>query len=282
MPKKNKNYRYGEKLSYNVSAQVRYYSELKKLIDDMVLKTHKKVLALFRSPVAQKFRGQQVEAAAMDAGISDEAKKLMGKLQKEFEALFTKKAPIFAEGMVKQANKSSSVALNRSIKELTGAVTVKMDFIPRGLKQITQSILAENVSLIKTIPAEYFKNITGVVMRSITTGMGMDELTRHLHEYYGAVTNKARNVASDQSRKAYNAINKQRMMASGYKEFEWLHSGGGLHPRKDHIAMDGKIYSFDELPVIDKKTGERGIPAQAINCRCTMRPVYRLENGERL
>ena len=278
MLKKNKNYRYGEKLSYNVSAQVRYYSEIKKLIDDMATKTQKKVLALFRAPVAQKFKNQQAEAAAMDAGVSDDAKKLIGKLQKEFKALFTTKAPIFSVRMIAQADKSSSVALTRSIKKLVDAVTVKMDFIPKGLKQITKSILAENVSLITTIPEEYFKNITGVVMRSITTGMGMDELTRHLHKYYGTATNKARNVASDQSRKAYNAINKQRMMAAGYKEFEWLHSGGGLHPRKDHIAMDGKIYSFDKLPVIDKETGERGIPGQAINCKCTMRPVYRLEN----
>jgi uncharacterized protein with gpF-like domain len=27
------------------------------------------------------------------------------------------------------------------------------------------------------------------------------------------------------------------------------------------------------LPVIDPRTGERGIPGQAINCRCVMRPL---------
>ncbi len=282
MPKTNKKYRYGKKLNYNVSAQVRYSNEILALIQQMAVKTEKAITSFFKKPVAKDFKEQQNRAAAMDASIADDAKKLIGKLQKEFEALFGKKAPILANKMVKDADKSSTVALNQSIKKLTDAVTVNMNFIPKGMKQVVKSLITENVSLITTIPDDYFKNVTGAVMRSITTGGGMDELVRNLHKYYGTSDNKARNVAADQSRKAYNAINKQRMMATNYKEYEWLHSGGGLHPRPDHVAMDGNIYSFDKPPVIDKKTGERGIPGQAINCRCTMRPVYRLENGEKL
>jgi len=282
MPKKNKNYRYGKKLNYNVSAQIRYFSDIHSLIKKMSDETEKAVLGFFHKPVATKFKTQQQEAAAMDSGISDDAKKLIGRLRKKFEELFTTKAPIYAKKMVDQATKSSSVALNQSIKEITQALSVKMDFIPKGMNQIVKGLINENVSLITTIPEQYFRNVTSAVMLSITTGTGMDQLTRNLQKYYGTVNNKARNVASDQSRKAYNAINKQRMMAAGYQEFEWLHSGGGLHPRPDHVAMDGKIYSFSKPPVIDKKTGERGIPGQAINCKCTMRPIYRLENGERI
>ena len=66
----------------------------------------------------------------------------------------------------------------------------------------------------------------------------------------------------------------------GLKKFEWLHSGGGHHPRPDHVAMSGNIYSFTSLPIIDSKTGERGIPGQAINCKCVMRPVIEFEQGE--
>lgn len=282
MPKKNKNYQYGDKLAYNVSAQIRYASAIRTLINQMATETQKAVLGFFKKPVAKNFKEQQQEAAAMDASVSDDAKKLIGKLQKKFDELFTTKAPILAVKMVEDANRSSSVALNRSIKKLTGALTVKMDFIPKNMTQIVKSLITENVSLITSIPENYFKNVTGAVMRSITTGTGMDQLTRNLQKYYGTEDNKARNVAADQSRKAYNAINKQRMMAAKYIEFEWLHSGGGLHPRPEHVAMDGKIYNLAKPPVIDKKTGERGIPGQLINCRCTMRPVYRLENGERI
>ncbi len=100
---------------------------------------------------------------------------------------------------------------------------------------------------------------------------------------------KAKNIALDQTRKAYAAINKERMTASGYDDFEWLHSGGGMHPRKSHVEMNGKIYSFDKLPVINKEQVDRGyeapirgIPGQAFGCGCTMIPVYRLPTGERI
>src|SRR5690606_26092523 len=137
----------------------------------------------------------------------------------------------------------------------------------------------ENVSLIKSIPEKYFTDVTGSVMRSITTGQGIKDLITQIEKYDGITERRAKNIALDQTRKAYNMINKQRMMTAGFKKFKWLHSGGGQHPRKDHIAMNGNVYSFDDLPVIDKKTGERGIPSQLINCGCVMQPVYEFEDG---
>jgi len=41
-----------------------------------------------------------------------------------------------------------------------------------------------------------------------------------------------------------------------------------------------EIFSFDDLPVIDRRSGERGIPGQAINCRCRMAPVIEFDNDE--
>jgi SPP1 gp7 family putative phage head morphogenesis protein len=98
-----------------------------------------------------------------------------------------------------------------------------------------------------------------------------------LQEYEGVTLRRARNIALDQTRKAYNNINKGRMQAIGVQKFEWVHSGGGQKPRELHIELDGQVFSFDDLPVIDERTGERGIPGQAINCRCTMVPVIEFE-----
>lgn len=54
------------------------------------------------------------------------------------------------------------------------------------------------------------------------------------------------------------------MKSAGVKKFQWLHSAGGRDPRPLHIndypsGLNGGIFSFDDLPVIDEKTGERGI-----------------------
>jgi SPP1 gp7 family putative phage head morphogenesis protein len=155
------------------------------------------------------------------------------------------------------------------------------------MEDIAKAIVEENVSLIKSIPQQYFKDITGSVMRSITTGAGMSTLLPQIQKYNAMTERRAKNLALDQTRKAYNGINKQRMQSIGVKKFEWVHSGGGQHPRRSHIALGGRVFSFDDLPVINKEQVDagyegpvRGIPGQAINCRCTMIPVIEFDDIE--
>jgi uncharacterized protein with gpF-like domain len=73
------------------------------------------------------------------------------------------------------------------------------------------------------------------------------------------------------------------MQAVDINKFKWIHSGGGQHPRRSHMALSGRIFSFDDLPL----KGEEGFangqyPGQAINCACTMVPVIEFEDGEEI
>ena len=120
---------------------------------------------------------------------------------------------------------------------------------------------------------QYLGEVQGQVMRSITSGQGLKDLIPYLNTKYDQNIRHARNVAFDQTRKAYSNINAGRMQANGIKSYEWIHSGGGQHPRKLHQQMNGRVYRLDDPPVIDERTQERGIPGRAINCRCTMRPI---------
>lgn len=270
----------GKKLSYNAGLQSKYEKSLRSLVARMAKEVNREVMKLFKSNLSDEFFDYQDELATMDASIASQARMLMNKLTDKYTYLFDSEAPDLSLKMVSSSDKASKVSLSQSLDGIIPDFTLKTNFLPAGVKEVSKSLIAENVSLITTIPDVYFKNITGAVMRSITTGTGVDGLMKHLKKYYGESDRKAKNVALDQTRKAYNSINKQRMMTAGFTSFEWLHSGGGLKPRKDHQAMSGKIYSFDNLPVIDKRTGEKGIPGQAINCRCTMKPVYVFPEGE--
>lgn len=272
-------YLHGLPLNYSAALRAKYEKALRTLVMQMALETQKEVTRLFNSAIADDYFYDQFDLATMDASISNQSKKLINKLMDKFTELFSVKAPELAKTMVNSANQASVVALKSSIRELTGGMTLKTDFIPNGVKEVSSSSVAENVSLIKSIPEKYFTNITGSVMRSITTGQGLKDLVKDMRKYFGETDRRAKNIALDQTRKAYNSINKQRMMSAGYTKFKWLHSGGGQHPRKEHIAMNGNIYSFDDLPVIVPKTGERGIPGQAINCGCTMQPIYEFDDG---
>lgn len=246
--------------------QAQYVRDLKRLIRTMTKRTQKAVTHLFESGTAEEFFTQ-------DASIASQARILTNKLMDVFNQLFTDRAKPLAKKMARNANKLSAINLKTSLKTLSKGLTLKTDFITPALTTITKAVVAENVALIKSISEYYLSSVQKTVLRSITTGNGLKDLMPALTKFKGITERKAENIALDQTRKAYNAINAERMRTIGVRKFEWLHSGGGQKPRQDHIEMNGNIYSFDDLPVIDKKTGERGIPGQAINCGCTMRPI---------
>ena len=261
----------GTPLQHNAAVSARYAGAMSALTAQMTAQVKREILRLFKTDAAAAHFGQ-------DATIASQSRILMAELGTRFSALFAKRARPLAEGMVKSANKASSPALHSSLQALSGGMSLKTSVMNSPLQEIYKASVAENVSLIKSIASEYLQKVEGAVMRSITTGNGLQDLVPALEQYEGQTHRRAKNIALDQTRKAYNSINRGRMEALGVKKFMWHHSGGGAHPREDHVEMDGEIYRFDDLPVIDQRTGERGIPGQAPNCRCTMSPV--MEFGE--
>jgi len=240
----------GEPLAHNAASAVRYVGALSSLTAQMTAQVKRDVLKLFKTDAAASHFGQ-------DATIASQSRILLADLGNRFNALFAKKAKPLAEGMVKDADKASTPALHSSLQKLSGGMSLKTSVVNSPLQEIYKASVAENVSLIKSIASEYLQKVEGAVMRSITTGNGLQDLVPALEQYEGQTHRRAKNIALDQTRK-----------------FMWHHSGGGAHPREDHVDMDGEIFSFDRLPIIDKRTGERGIPGQAPNCRCTMSPVF--------
>lgn len=263
----------GTRLNYNAGLQAEYVRELRKLVTSMSYEVNRRVIGLFEKPGSKEF-------FAMDDSIASQARILTNELTLKFEMIFNRKSKLLARKMVEKSNRISASSLQNSLKTLSGGLVLNTKAITPELQQIMSANVTENVALIKSIGAEYLSKVQKTVMRSITTGQGLKTLVPALSKYEGISRRHAKNVALDQTRKAYNSINKSRMEKIGVKKFEWVHSGGGHEPRPDHIAMSGNIYSFDDLPVIEKRTGERGIPGQAINCGCTMIPVIEFNEEE--
>lgn len=261
----------GSRLALPASVADRYAKKLQALADEMTAITRREVEKLFQHDDVQKH-------FAMDISPSAQARILTNSLKDRFEQLFGRMARPLASQMMGQANKSSAGATYESLKDLSGGLSLKTTVVTGPMKEFMIGTIAENVSLIKSIPSEYFPKVQGAVLRSITQGNGMQDLAPFFEDQEGITARRAKNIAYDQTHKAYNGLNQGRMQAAGVKSFEWVHSGGGQKPRPMHVEMSGNIYSFDKLPIIDED-GTRGIPGQAINCRCTMVPIIKFDEG---
>ena len=262
----------GKTLNVSVGIAARASDRIIKRIEDMERMTRKALEELF---AGENYHGDYTA----DANIGKQAGVVLNKLSGQFDEMFNRIAKPVAETMVNQVDKNSAVTLKGSLMDVAGHMQFKTDVLTGELREMLSATVNMSVNLIKRVPAEYLDSISGSVLSAIQSGNGLQDIVPMLEKQGVKVRNWAKNVALDQTRKAYNGLNAGRMEALGMKKYEWVHSGGSDEPRMYHRdVLDGQIFSLDDDPVIDLKTGERGKPGQAINCRCTMRPVISFDD----
>ena len=219
---------------------------------------------------------------AMDASISSQARILLNWLLAKWSKRFNAIAKSSTDRMIERTIRNSSVTLGLSLKDAAEDFKIDTSFKNAQINDVIKASTQEAANLIKVIPQKYLAEVQGQVMRSITTGKGMEDLVPFLTKKYNGNIRHARNIALDQTRKAYQSINTSRLKTLGVKKFIWIHSGGGKEPRENHIRMSGNEYSFDKPPVIGVMYGEevRGLPGDLPNCRCICKPVINFDLDE--
>lgn len=280
----------GRALRYSAAAAAQYRRKLDVLIRDMQREVKRGLLELFRgsdsvaldaADVAQRQARELAPAVAMDADIAGLAQTLLDDIHRRFTVLFAMAASEITGRLIDMTISRSNLDLGKSLKDIgDDQLTLTMGEKTRAL---VEAASLESTSLIKRVPETYLPKVQGDVMRSITTGRGLEDLIPQLEKRNVQVKNWAKNVALDQTRKVYATVNRARMEESGVKKFKWVHSGGSNDPRDHHLkrwpaGLNGGIFSFDDPPVIDPRTGERGFPGQLPYCGCTMSPVITLDD----
>jgi len=253
-----------------VGIEERYSRELRKLAREMTKATQEAVKELFRTPDAKEFFAQ-------DASIALQARQMLNLLTSRFDRLYTSYASRLARRMLGEVDEQSKANLKRSFKKMTGEVTLKVEDMPQGMRDMFEASISENVDLIKSIPTQYLDRIKGAVNRSITGTGGIGPLQEEIKKYGGMSERRSRNIALDQSRKAYNTVNIERAKAAGVKKGIWIHTGGTKEPRPLHKAYNGKEFVLSEgAPIGDK--GENVIPGESPFCRCSFLPVINFDD----
>lgn len=259
----------GAPLNPNAASEIRYYERLARHIQTMTADVEKQLKKLFSTELAEEYFAQ-------DANIASQARIITNALSKKYNDLFASLSKPIAEQVANEADKTSSAALHSSIKQLSGGLSLKTTVLNGELNTILTATIAENVSLIKSISAKYLSGVEGAVMRSITTGNGMQDLVPYLAKSKEITLRRARFIAQDQTRKVFNGLAEGRAQAFGMEDGEWLHTGGSNHPRKTHIAFTGQIFKLGK-GLYDSTVKRYVKPGQEPGCRCRFRLVLKFE-----
>ena len=195
--------------------------------------------------------------------------------EKQYTGIYEKFAEKTVRTFVNKSDSNADYTLRKSLEKMNSdQIKIKKNIKSKELDATIEAIVSENMSLIKSIPEEFFKKLTTAMTQAVQNGESLTQFKKQLMKIKGMTERRASMIAQDQSNKAFNAIARRKAQACGVKQFEWIHTGIAKNPRPYHKnVLNHKIFDFDEPPIIDPNTKIRGYPAQLINCRCMMRPV---------
>ena len=271
----------GKPLNFNAGIQKWYVNALIKLVDELTKEVYEEIKPLYK---------EYKEQITFDASISSQARIKINSLRDLFEKKFKDRGKTFAERMIRKTNRYANVTfwgmmneMFKSKEELrqAGGFLMKGSAISPEKEEVMKALIYENSSLITNIQTHYFEQITGAVMRSITSGLGVTHIEKELQKYKGMTKRRARNVALDQTRKAYNSINLRNMQDAGINKFEWLHSGGSQRPRTYHktnypAGLNHGIFDLNQGAPNEDGTGYI-YPGQEPYCHCRMAAVVEFD-----
>lgn len=197
---------------------------------------------------------------------SDKWSKLFDTYGEKWRRIFDSAADRLAQFLVRQLDRYSQVSVAKSLQQMSDQITIPLN-PSQALQDKMQDAISANVALIKSIPQEYHKRIETAVMNAVSTG-GKDAKTviDEVNDIGESTNDRAKLIADDQTRKVTSLLNSERMKDAGIEKFQWLHSSGSAQPRPLHVEYDGQIFDLNDPPVIDERTGERGMPGYLINC----------------
>ncbi|CAI9399209.1 hypothetical protein CCAJJPOJ_00172 [Lelliottia sp. T2.26D-8] len=255
-------------INYN-AGDIRWYqrellAEIRAMNDDVKRQVMDIILA---NPLAEDSK------LAMDANPVQLVKRALDALARKWVDRFINKASPISDDLVKKTESAVDRGLLASARK--DSLTINIQWTPAMTEKV-DAIIAENVSLIRSIPEKYFTEVEGMVYRAVAKGGDRkqlaDDIEREFGKRNGITRRRAEFIARDQTRKATSALSSARQQAAGITEGEWVHSGGGHAPRKSHVkaGKERKRFKLSEGCLID---GEYVMPGQLPNCGCTWKPV---------
>jgi len=177
-------------------------------------------------------------------------------------------AKIVANSFVSATNQVNKDRFYAAMEEAVG-VNLSSVIQNEGLEDILVAFTTENVSLIRSIPEEYFKKVESIVFTGTTQGSTAGSMIKQLQELGVSTFKRAKLIARDQSSKINSAINQQRQQNLGVEEYVWR-TAGDERVRPNHDSKNGKTFRWDDPP---KDTGH---PGTDIQCRCVAQPIINI------
>lgn len=175
----------------------------------------------------------------------------------------------------------NQIMLDLQKRVYANAKKQKIELITPKLTEFRQNEIAkrytENLDFwIKNWTSENIIKMREVVGQMSIEGKSRKDIENYIVKEFGIAQRHAKFLARNESAIATTSYLQAKYKDEGFTNFKWVTNLDGRE-RPLHKELNGKIFSFDNPPIIDERTGQRGLPAETYNCRCLMSPVINKE-----
>ena len=261
-----KKYKTIRAIKVNPSIRASYRRAVTQMIDGMAADVEAALLAEYDSlewRLAQDSAGPwKSPAQRMEETLFD--------VMERWIRYFTREAPIIATKYIKRFWRRIRSNRRQALKD--AGITIKIN-PSRLTDERFQAVVAYNVDLIRTIPAQYAERAKASIYKSLVSGkFDRRAMADELRDAYGMTEKRAVMIVRDQSAKAVQALAECTDRDLGITEGVWVHVPGRFTSRPTHVDMDGKPFKLSE-GMYDPEVREKVKPGELINCACIYRPV---------
>ncbi len=172
------------------------------------------------------------------------------------------------ERMVQEVSKHDLADWKDVSKEISKGLSREIESTPVGT--IVRARMAEQVSLIKSIPLEAAQRVHELATKSVVEGTRSEDLVSEIMRIGGTTKSRAKLIARTEVGRASVELTKARAAVAGSTHFIWR-TVGDSDVRASHRRLDGKTFRWDDPPECDP--GIRGLPGSVFNCRCIAEPL---------
>lgn len=171
--------------------------------------------------------------------------------------------------LLKVANRTSNFNDKQFRAILRSALQVDVFKNEPELNALLSVWAQQNVSLIKSIPEQYFGEIERITSEGFKTGALTKDIADQIEEAGGVSQRRAFFIARDQVGSLNGDLTKYRQASAGIDSYVW-HTSNDLRVRLAHAERNGLTYKWNDPP-------NGGPPGNAINCRCVALPIIDLD-----
>lgn len=154
--------------------------------------------------------------------------------------------------------------------------------LAEGSREKLAQDYTENMDLfIKKFAKREIVGLREAVEENANQGYRFDELIPDIKKRYGITARHAKFLARNETSIFMSKFHEQRYKEAGITRYIWSTSHdarvrpalGTTDYGDNHRRLEGRVFSYDDPPVVDTANGRKANPGEDYNCRCVAIPI---------